>query len=509
MTTTAEAPSIEYEMSIKTARLEQEYEKALADSARLLDTERDRARRMENLLLRFECDALQSQLDHTRENLLGTRETERETRQQLDGAFQEIDRLDTHAQLSSNEIAKLKDELSTLNNTSTDYSSLLTEKFQLSKELSKLQIELDRHRNQVSSFQTMVAEKLELERQLNSLEVQLENEKNAHERTRAKNSLQAAEIVQLSGRIEDLQGELTREQRAKQQQERDSRQQSAEWDCQRSILEGRIETLKKQLRTSKDTLHETQHQRRSNVKSEDEVTESRSRTVPLQRPGPGADYQNGVTIATPGAVRVQDKIKRQSALPGDKSAFSITPFLNRTGAPRHSPTSSEADEQESRRAINDHSTAAERGKRMEDIMDERSSPEDPSCSTSAQAFLPRVVKGKPKARESKSASRPAKKIPLEEMDEPQEPPVEQGQAKLKKRKLGTQRERKLFEDDEEDGSLEIKNPGRKLGLGLGGGRSSVLASSQVPGTSGDRLPRNLGFGAPVGFSPLKRDRKRL
>jgi hypothetical protein len=95
-------------MSIKTVRLEKVYEKALADSARLLDAEKDRVRRMNQLLLQFESEALRTQLDRAQEQLLVSTQTESEMRLQLDEAYQEIDRLDLHVQSSSNEVEKLK-----------------------------------------------------------------------------------------------------------------------------------------------------------------------------------------------------------------------------------------------------------------------------------------------------------------------------------------------------------------------------------------------------------------
>lgn len=95
-------------MSIKTVYLEKEYERALADSTRLIDTERDRVRRMEYLLLQFESNALRSQLDHARAQLLGFTQNESETLLRLDEACREIDRLDRHARASSGEIERLK-----------------------------------------------------------------------------------------------------------------------------------------------------------------------------------------------------------------------------------------------------------------------------------------------------------------------------------------------------------------------------------------------------------------
>lgn len=356
-----------------------------------------------------------------------------------------------------------------------------------------------------------------MERQLNSLEVQIENEKHSHERTRARSSQQAAEITKLSAKVEELQATLARELRANQQYERDIRQQNEGWNSQRESLEGKMESLRKQLRTTKDKLQEAQHdlqQRRSNVKSNDgDGFESRSRAVPLQRPGPSADYHSGVTIATPGAVRVQEKVKRQSALPGDKSAFSITPFLNRTGAPMDSPILSEVDEDEINEAMKGDSTSLGKARVANESVGSGLSPD--GLPASVRNPPAKSSKPKPKGREGKlatsglanelkkPASRPDTKIPLRDSDDLEDSPVEPGQSKPKKRKLGAQRDRNLFEEDEdEEDMLEIRKPGRKLPLGAG--RSSVLATTQQSGSLAGK-PRTLGFG---GFSPLKRDRKR-
>jgi hypothetical protein len=94
-------------MSITTVRLEKEYEKAIADSARLLDTERDRVRRMEYLLLQFDRDALQAKFDQANDRIVVLTQAESEARLQLDEAFLEIDSLDQKVQVSSSQIQRL------------------------------------------------------------------------------------------------------------------------------------------------------------------------------------------------------------------------------------------------------------------------------------------------------------------------------------------------------------------------------------------------------------------
>lgn len=93
---------------MRTAHLEKEYEKTISDSARLLDGERDRVRRMEHLFLKFENEALRLQLEESNGHLLGFSTADSEACAQLQDACKEIDRLESQAQTSSNEISRLK-----------------------------------------------------------------------------------------------------------------------------------------------------------------------------------------------------------------------------------------------------------------------------------------------------------------------------------------------------------------------------------------------------------------
>ena len=396
-------------------------------------------------------------------------------------------------------------------NNSISYNTVLAEKVQLSRDFAALKSEVERLKSQDVSYQAIVAENHELERQTNSLGVQLDNEKHAHQRTQAKVSQQVTELTKLSARAEEMQNELARELRAKQQQERGSHQQNSGWDSHRAMFEGKIDSLNKQLRSTKAKLQEAQAelQQRGNLKAHTvHGSEPGSRTVPLQRPGPSG--HSGVEIATPGAVRVQEKFKRDSAMPGDKSAFSITPFLNRTGAPSDSPMSSVMGEDDiGQDGADDAHTSLEafpkgnkngEPKRIGSALQRQLSP--------TQDRNPIAKSTKPKSREvatAGSAPKQAKK-PINRQAEPIVADelydhFENEHGKPKKRKLGGQRDRSLFEDEEEEEPRQLKKVGRKLALGNGLQKPMASAS--------ERLPQALGFGAPMGFSPLKRDRKRL
>ncbi|KGO49311.1 Ribosomal RNA large subunit methyltransferase E [Penicillium expansum] len=477
-----EACALDFEMSMRTMHLEKEYEKTLSDSARLLDGERDRVRRMELLLSKFENEALRSQLEEANGHLLGFTSADSEACAQLQEACQEIDHLELQAQASSSEINRLKEELSAQKNNLTSYNTVLAEKLHLSRNFSTLQSELEQLRAQNASYQAIISEKHEMERQISSLELQLDNEKHAHERTQAKGSQQMTEITQLSARVEELRNELAGKLRAKQQQERDNHNQNSAWANQRATFEGKIDSLKQQLRSTKDKLQEAQveiQQRRSLKSHAVNESESSSRTVPLQRPGPSGHA--GVTIATPGAVRVQEKLKRDSAVPGDKSAFSITPFLNRTGAPSDSPMSSVGDEDDilgdtdtPHGLLSKPSTFGE-PRRIGSALRRQLSPTEDRLpitkSTKSRARDGAMPMSAPENEVKKPTYRLDRRVPPTETDELHEQ-FEHEHAKPKKRKLGGQRDRSLFEEEDEEEAHPTKKFGRKLAIG--NGRASAL-----------------------------------
>ncbi|KAJ5558139.1 hypothetical protein N7535_008355 [Penicillium sp. DV-2018c] len=515
MTMVGKAPVLDFEMFMRTLHLDREYEKTLSDSARLLDDERDRMRRVELMLLSFDNEDLRSELEQANGHLMGLKDTDSEACAQLKEACQDIDRLERQGQAYSAEIERLKEELSTRRNHSTSYNTLLAEKVHLSREMLTLQTEIQRLK--ASLHQSSIAEKHEVERQINSLEVQFDNERHAHERTRAKGSHQAAEIARLSARVEELQNQLAAEMRAKQQQERDFHHQNSAWTHQRTTLEGNINSLKQRLRSTEDKLQEvqTEIQQRRGLKQHagnQNDFESSSRAVPLQRPGPSGHAN--VTIATPGAVRVQERPKKDSAMPGDKSAFSITPFLNRKGgAPSDSPISSLGDEDDILRDTDrTHESLGKRNafgepKRVGSALRRQLSPtEDRNPITTANkprsgARESAMANSAPLKEAKKAFNRLEHMMQHTETDELYEE-SEHEQTKPKKRKLGGQRDRSLFEEEEEE---ELGNSKIKRKHAMVHGRGSALGNRQQPSTSTGLL----GFSAPTGFSPLKRDRKRF
>ncbi|KAI9924496.1 hypothetical protein AWENTII_009578 [Aspergillus wentii] len=510
-------------MALRTLRFEQDYERALGRTAQLMDAERNRVLCMEQLLLQFENDGLRLRFDQVNENLMTATNSESEIRIQLYGAYKEIERLRSIADTSIHEVEDLRRELSLMNDTATESKKLLSDKIRLSKDLSNVKSEFDRLSTQSASSKALLAEKQELERQLNTLRTQMENERRAHELMQTKGSHQTEEIINLSTRLDQARKELADETRARERQEWSARQQSAEWAAQRTALEGKLEVLNSKLRLTKDRLQGTQkdaQQQRSNARNDTSDSQPMPRTVSLQRAT--AQFHPDMTIATPGAVQTHDRIKKSAALPGDKSAFSITPFLNRTNGLANSPISSDDDvdeldtvnvNAEAKTSLLGNSSCL-RDEGLDSQLQTSPLPEDLNFNAKKQS--PRQFKstaistiGKP----TKSLYHPDNGCQSEGSSIIPPQTSDHGQAKIKRRRLGTHRERSLFDEEGEDGekgegdTRNTKKPGRKLALGVG--RNPVLSGLQHPGTGvSSRLPPNRGFGG-SGFSPLKKDRKRF
>lgn len=355
--------------------------------------------------------------------------------------------------------------------------------------MSSLQEETERLRKQASSHQALVSEKLALERQLNSLEVQLENERRAFERIKAES--RAANDTKTQEKLEKLQAELDKEVAERSRLEKEQQEKTTEWESQKKALEEKLQTLRKQLRTTKDKLKEAQEsmEQPSIITRADRTSQtgSRTQTVPLRTSG---GFDPDMAIATPGAPKVANPVKRASAAPGDKSTFSITPYLNRTQNTLEAPSSS--DHEEHAGAQSDDERPAQKPRRRRSGSDDE--------GTAGANDRPEQPAPQPKKRQAKS-TKPIRQINTDEGEDPaltKKATVAEGKQPVKKRKiLGAQRERVLLDEDEEEGDGLADVGGlrdRRLGQGVSLGRPALAKSS-------------LTFDTSSGFSPLKRAKR--
>ncbi|KAE8334672.1 hypothetical protein BDV24DRAFT_156669 [Aspergillus arachidicola] len=478
-------------MAIKTQCLEKAYDNTLVHTAQLLNAEKNRLLRVEQLLLQFENENLRWQLNHVNQELTKTARVESEVRLQLQATYHELDQLRSMHRASSHEIETLRLELGSLTNASVDTKKLLAEKRHLSRVLSSAEADVERLKSQKTSQHTLLAEKRNLEQQVTSLEAQLESEKRAHGQTLARQSHSAEQIAALSSSLEEARNELMAEARARDGRERVFQQQSIEWAAQRAALDAKFDALNKKLRSTKDQYQAAATERRRHGTSNDHESKFSSAESTTQ-------HNSGLTIATPGAIRAQDKISKTSTLPGQKSSFSITPFLNRTNGLQNSATSSEDDADELHAT---HMTSGVNEKASENDV-QRGGNSRYQGQTASVDELPVAVdtlrlghgisnsrKGGQTQRKLVDNSDPEGR--MENISGIFTHSSNHGQPKSKKRKLGTQRDMGLFDEEKDDEDThEIRRPGRKLVLG-GTGRNFA---SQISAPSGGRLGRGRGLG---------------
>ena len=211
-------------------------------------------------------------------------------------------------------------------------TKLLTEKLALSRELTSSQPELEHLRSQAALHQTILAERLSLQRKVSSLQVELETERRCVKRTIAKeNKLQQAD-AKIVAQIEKLQSDLTWERKERQNAEQDLKRVSAEWESRLITAESRSDGFRDKLQATKDFLRKTQVEleRMRSLKNRVSGLEGASIKMPPNRRKrfPGLMDEDSM-IGTPGGGPAAKKGRKASSMVGEKSTFSITPFLNR------------------------------------------------------------------------------------------------------------------------------------------------------------------------------------
>ncbi|GAD98618.1 hypothetical protein PVAR5_7317 [Paecilomyces variotii No. 5] len=501
----------ECQVSLRTAQLELDFEKSLALTRQLIADDSLRTLRVEQVLLEADNDGLRRQLETTSDNATTALQAEASLRERLNDAFDEITRLQNALQAECQELERLK-QIAPPSDTPYESKRLVEENKRIAKELSSLRPEVERLRAQSASHETLFTEKLSLEQQLKALESQLKDEKRAAERTRAGDTAGTAEeITKLSVNIKELRNEVAKESSARQQLEEEIKKQGIDRENEKAALENKLEALRKKLRTTKEKLKTAQDelQRHGSVTKDEDMDEA----PPLRSNGntrqQGSSNFDTMTINTPGAAHVSrnnnNNNSKHTALPGHKSTFSITPFLSRTGAPPDSPDSPNSVNYTSRRltsyednedkgipdADNDASSIPKPARKASAVNKRSDTERQKQVSRPTQDAKSTNARGGVVAGQSSEIRSSSNEISMPKQIKPR-----------KRKLLGGQRGATLF-DEEEDVVQEKRNVwksalGEKRTLipGPSKGHSSSAMGADIDGTSG-------------GFSPLKRDRRKL
>jgi hypothetical protein len=432
-----------------------------------------------------------------------------------------------------------------------DSGKAIQEKFALTRELNRIRPELEHLQSQLTSYQETVAERNDLRRQLDSLEVELENEKRSRQRLQSKDDGTATAELKL--RLEKAEQKLAMEkkerEKAKKEHERELAAASAEneqLEERTSSFKEKSKTLQTELKAVKEQLEDAQNELISNKPrpvSRGREEKPKKAIIPLtadvgkKRRAPEMNFES-ITIQTPGndiVARERPTKKRgadKSAV-GEKSAFSITPFLNRT----KSLTEDSANEEPSNNApVEDDpepmsDVPVDQGP-MSESEAEEAAPKPKVAFKSAVSFQspakPAKTRGRPPKATPLGDSTPAKtnrvmksrgtpkvkSIPSISVDKIAEDSsttdqenvsvtaskktisvlqakVPEGEVKKKKRKLLGAANTTLFDDDDAEEAVKPRPQpatGRRSRTVLGGGVRNAFAA----GSS---------------FSPLKRERR--
>ncbi|KID97214.1 Rossmann-fold NAD(P)(+)-binding protein, partial [Metarhizium majus ARSEF 297] len=243
--------------------------------------------------------------------------------------------------------ASLKAEIEALNGTMQDSGKAMQEKFALTRELNRIKPELEHLQSQLTSFQATVAERNDLRRQLDSLEVELENEKRSKLRLQSKDD--DAATTELKSRLEKAEQKLAAEKREREKMKKEHERELASANAENERLEERISDLKEKSKALQSELKEVKEQLEDAQSElvcdkphvlprggEEKPRKAVALTADVGKKRRAAAEMNfeSITIQTPGndiVARERPTRKRgaDKSTVGEKSAFSVTPFLNR------------------------------------------------------------------------------------------------------------------------------------------------------------------------------------
>ncbi|GAB7341089.1 hypothetical protein MBLNU457_7404t1 [Dothideomycetes sp. NU457] len=546
----------------------------------LLAKEEDRSDKLErivkdNLTRAEEAEAALTGV----EDEMAAREQElsmlRAERNALKNLTTDTDKVLTEKLALTHELSMLKPELEHLRAQVSTNETLLTEKLALQRQVSTIEVELeqakrDAQRALAKRRNTMheVAQEDEMdglrkslkqekrqrekaEAALEELRVELEEQKKAAQRATVQEMKKAEADAEVEVRSEELSRELAQEKKEKFKVERAMQKAQNDWDAQRAVLEDKLTQFRNKLRTTKTQLQETQQalgdaQEQAATaaaviaatKPEKKATAPKATAAPKQtkKRSAVAMDSDATTLGTPGNGPANKRSRKVANL-GEKSSFSITPFLNRTSSIAPNSPEEEAEEEAEQDAakrdrqpspeVQDSPTAKPAKTKKVPLQEVPASKSNIKKAPTAQkkdkiklTTLEQVVE------EEEPASQPKEAAPIPLLQPKQQAPKPkvrkslatfatfnfepEAEKKVKKRKLGGLG-KTLFDEEDDAPSKALPSKGLfaggRLGPlgGLGAVRGSFLGGISRPGLKKGVLATEDGFM----FSPLKKQRREM
>ncbi|KAF2123406.1 hypothetical protein P153DRAFT_164928 [Dothidotthia symphoricarpi CBS 119687] len=340
--------------------------------------------------------------------------------------------------------------------------------------------------------------------------------------------------------------ELEEEKRERKKQEKEYTKTLAELQGRNTILDDKLSAFREKLRSTKEKLKEKEAQLEKTDRAQTappvKATAGGSMKPPKNpRKRVAATAEPETYLGTPGESFAAKKMKRATSVSavGDTSTFSLTPFLNRTAnAAPASPIVEEEEEDQDVSIQPAPTPTAPPKKVLTKTIQPKVKALAPSSSDKANA-KPRKKAAAPSldivAEEASETSHPdpkpssdnaPKTIPLKDADDgpstkskttapkikprkslmsfanfTEEPVAE----KKKKRKLGPNAGKTLFDDEDVEDAAPLKPVGSSKGLYAARalGKSVLGKAGQRPISGGFNMLSDEGFA----FSPLKKDRR--
>ena len=178
--------------------------------------------------------------------------------------------------------------------------------------------------------------KAKLEESLENLQAELEHEKKASSRAKER----ANGNAQADNEAEELRSELAKEKKERTKAQKAAQQASDEFEAQKTTLEDKLNQFRTKLKSTKEKLKDAEAQlvsAREAAAAGGQARKAAAAPKASVAPKPNPKKRNATqmdpdatTLGTPGDGPVAKRGKKALGGVGDKSTFSITPFLNKT-----------------------------------------------------------------------------------------------------------------------------------------------------------------------------------
>jgi hypothetical protein len=166
-------------------------------------------------------------------------------------------------------------------------------------------------------------------------QAELERERDTAQRKNTTEAAKAEENANIHVETEELRRQLAKERKDREKLEKMQQKIQSDWDATKAILDDKLNQFRTKLKTTKERLKDTEIQ----LEEAQRTAAADARSLPaivVEKPAKQSKKRNAAQmdldsqkLGTPGHAKPAKKGRKAAAV-GDKSTFSITPFLNRT-----------------------------------------------------------------------------------------------------------------------------------------------------------------------------------